>query len=322
VKVLVTGATGFIGRHVVDALAGRGHDVRALVRPAHGGDVPWSAPAEVARADLRVPAGLADALDGIDAVVHLAASVAGDADEQFASTVVGTENLLAAMGAAGVRRLVLASSMTVYAWSEAKEVLAESSPLEADPEARGGYTVAKLWQERLARRAAAEGAIDLTVLRPGAVWAPREEQRAEAGIPVGSVFVVITGGARLPLTHVENCADCIATAIDSPAAVGETFNVVDSAGVRPRAYLRAMGTKRLVPLPYRVGRAISGLAAVTARLLFGRDAQLPSVLRPQRFEARFRPLRFSTAKLEQVLGWTPPIRFDEAVARRRQESSR
>jgi nucleoside-diphosphate-sugar epimerase len=313
VRVLVTGATGFIGRHVVSAFAARGHQVRALVRPAHGEAVAGAT--ETARSDLRVRAGLEDALRDVDAVVHLAASVAGDADEQFASTVVATENLLAAMDAADVRRLVLASSMTVYAWGRVASVLSESSPLEDDPEPRGGYTVAKLWQERLARRAAGAGGLDLTVMRPGAVWGPGAHERPEAGLRMGRVFVAVTGGARLPLTYVENCADCFATALESTAASGETFNVVDSPGVAPRPYLRAVGARGVVPVPYPAGRLLGRLASVTARRAFGPNAQLPSILRPERFEARFKPVRFSTEKLERVLRWTPPIDFDEAVRR-------
>ena len=312
-RVLVTGASGLIGRHVVEALRDRRHVVRALVRPASS--AARKLDVDLARADLRAPEGLAGALQGVDAVVHLAASVAGDPAEQFATTVVGTENLLAAMADAGVRRLVLASSMTVYAWRRVGAVLSEDSPLEDDPEPRGEYTVTKLWQERLARRAAEAGAVDLTVLRPGAVWGPGAEWRAEAGVTLGRVHIVVTGGPRLPLTYVENCADCFATAVDSDAAPGETFNVVDSPGVNPRRFVRASGARVLVPVPFGAGLAAARLARATARRLFGPEAQLPSLLAPERFVARFKPVQVSTRKLEEVLGWTPPVSFEEALAR-------
>ena len=97
-RVLITGANGFLGARVVRAFQEAGIGVRALVRPAarvqpqgQGDEV------EVFRADLRGGEPLEAAFDGIDVLVHLAACVVGDDEERFFSTVVGTERLLAAM---------------------------------------------------------------------------------------------------------------------------------------------------------------------------------------------------------------------------------
>src|SRR5713226_8719931 len=97
-KILVTGANGFIGRHVVAALLARGHQVVALVRPAaRVDDLGWPPSLEVFRADLRSSGQLESAFDRVDVLVHLAGAVSGEADAQFAANVVGTERLLAAM---------------------------------------------------------------------------------------------------------------------------------------------------------------------------------------------------------------------------------
>src|SRR6516164_6814188 len=114
-RALVTGANGFLGRHVVGALLAREIEVRAMVRPAArlmGLD--WPASVEVFRADLRTSCELRRAFEGVDVLLHLAAVVSGGEDAQFAGTVVGTERLLDAMATTACQRLVLCSSFSLY----------------------------------------------------------------------------------------------------------------------------------------------------------------------------------------------------------------
>jgi len=117
-RVLVTGAAGFIGSHVADALSARGHEtvlVDNLLPKAHGGQADFDGVV----GDVRDPALLADLLAGVDVVCHEAAMVGhgvspADAPEYVLHNDFGTAVLLSAMHGAGVRRLVLASSMVVY----------------------------------------------------------------------------------------------------------------------------------------------------------------------------------------------------------------
>ncbi|TCK23450.1 dTDP-L-rhamnose 4-epimerase [Ancylobacter aquaticus] len=123
-RVLLTGAAGFIGIHVMDGLLSRGHDVRAMdsLRPdVHKGSLPWRVPrgVEPLIGDMRDPVAVEEAMAGIDAVIHLAAKVGlgvdvGDMPDYAASNDVGTAEVLVAMARAGVSRLTLASSMVVY----------------------------------------------------------------------------------------------------------------------------------------------------------------------------------------------------------------
>lgn len=122
--VLLTGAAGFIGRHVLAQLLERGHEVRALdsLRPdVHRSGAAWATPRDVeARVgDVRDAAFVAEAVNGVDAVIHLAAKVGlgvdiDDMPDYASSNDLGTAELLAAMARAGVSRLTLASSMVVY----------------------------------------------------------------------------------------------------------------------------------------------------------------------------------------------------------------
>jgi 2-alkyl-3-oxoalkanoate reductase len=320
VKALVTGANGFLGRHVVAALLASGHRVRALVRPAARiEDLEWSAPVEIFRADLRSAPDLERAFDGVDVLVHLAAALSGGEDFQFAATVGGTERLLEAMARTSCRRLVLASTFAVYDWSAIRRTLDETSPLEpaASLYDRDGYTIAKAWQERITRRVAERQAWDLTVLRPGYIWGRGHGYLSALGQQVGPVHLVIGPLCRMPLTHVENCADLFALAAGDPRARGETFNVVDGEGERVwsylGAYLRGTGERGIrIPIPYRLAHLLVRLAFAT---VFKRNTKLPHILIPCRFESRLKPLRYTNRRAREVLGWKPPLDFRESVSR-------
>lgn len=319
-KALVTGASGFLGQHVVRALLSRGHSVRALVRPATKLEsLGWPTSVELFRADLRAARDLVSAFEGIEVLVHLAASVGGGEDAQFAATVVGTERLLEAMARSSCRRLVLASSFAVYDWSATKGTLDERSPVEAgaDLYARDGYTIAKSWQERVTRRFAQKHGFGLTVLRPGFIWGRDHGYLAACGQQIGSLHVVIGPFSHLPLTHVENCADLFALAAADPRAKGETFNVVDGEGERIWSYLgdylRGTGERGFrIPVPYEAAHSFVRLAFAT---VFRRNPKLPNVLIPCRFEARLKPLRYTNRHARDVLGWHPPLDYAECLSR-------
>lgn len=319
-RVLVTGATGFLGRAVTDALLAAGHQVRALVRPATDPTGLGDAGVEVVLGDLRRPPPLEEAFDGVDALVHLAADVYGDEHDQFAATVVGTERLLTAMSRVATPRVVLASSIAVYDWRRAAGGLTEETPLYDGLGDNGGYAAAKVWQERVSRRMSAEHGFELTVLRPGVVWGGRDAHLTGAGRRLGRAHVVLGPTRQMPITYLENCADCFVTATVSDGASGETFNVFDDEPVTAWRYmgehLRRTATPGVrVPVPYAAGLAAATLAKRTSTLLFGAQGRLPSVLVPARFEASFKPLRFSNDKLRRVLGWRPPYSFEEALER-------
>lgn len=319
-KVLVTGANGFLGRHVVAALLARGLEVRALVRPAASvAGLGWPDTVDMFRADLRTSRELDRAFDGIDLLIHLAAVVSGNEYSQFAGTVGGSERLLDAMLRSPCRRVVLCSSFSVYNYGSTTKVLDESTPLHEVPAIynRDGYTIAKWWQERLVRRLAAEHGFDLTVLRPGFIWGRDHAYLAALGQRIGRHHIVIGPMARIPLTHVENCADVFVLAATSAKARGETFNVVDGPGERIWPYLsdymRGTGVRGLrLPVPYALARGVTRLAS---RTIFRRATKVPGILMPTGLEARMKPLHFENRKLRDVLGWTPPLDYRQCLER-------
>jgi UDP-glucose 4-epimerase len=316
-KVLVSGAGGFLGCYTVNRLLERGHVVRALIRP--GSRAPtWPAEVEIFRADLRVHNDLVPAFDGVDAVIHLAAATSGNEDIQFASTVVGTERFLEAMGQSSVKRLVHVSSLVVYDWARAKNIMDEGTPLLHNIYEMGPYTIAKIWQERAVSRFAIKHSWNLTVMRPGFIWGPRHAEIAGMGRRYGRVYLMFGPFTRLPLSHVVNCADCLVSAVESEAAINETFNVIDGDEIRVWRYAMEYARRSgqgglLVPLPYRLGFGIAHLASLTSGALFGKKGKLPSLFIPHRFEAQFKPVRFSNRKARDILNWQPIASFDECL---------
>jgi len=316
-RVLVSGAGGFLGRHVVAQLLKRGHKVRAIIRPTSPLDK-WSSDVDIFRADLRNCDKLASAFEGIDAVLHLAAETSGNEDVQFASSVVGTESFLDAMTKSSVKRLVYVSSLVVYDWARAKGIINEDTPLLSDAYDMGAYTIAKVWQERVVSRLAKAHSWDLTIMRPGFIWGYQHAQIAAMGRRVGRTYLMFGPFSRLPLSHVVNCADCLVAAVERPAAVGETFNVIDGDDIRVWRYVHEYAKRTgqrgcLVPLPYRFGFGLAHLALFVSRTLFGKKGQLPSLLMPRRFESQFKPIRFSNRKLKEKLQWIPPLAFDACL---------
>ena len=319
-RALVTGANGFLGRHVVNALLARGIEVRAMVRPAARLEaLGWPSSVEVFRADLRTSRELVRAFEGVDVLLHLAAVVSGGEDAQFAGTVAGTERLLDAMATSACRRLVLCSSFSVYDYSSTRRTLDEGSPLHQVPDVytRDGYTISKWWQERVTRRFAEKHGWDLTVLRPGFIWGRDHGYLAALGQQLGRHHLVIGPLTRIPMTHVENCADVFALAAADPRARGQTLNVVDGPGERIWSYLsdymRGSGQPGWrLPVPYWLAIWVVRLAFAT---VFRRATKVPSILIPRRFESRLKPLRFENRRLRETLGWTPPLDYQQCLAR-------
>jgi nucleoside-diphosphate-sugar epimerase len=325
-RVLITGANGFLGRHVVAEALRRGRRVRAVVRSrVEAAHHAWAADAnvELAEADLRAKRGLAEVVRGADCVIHLAAAKSGDMYAQYAGTVVATENLLAAMTEAGVRRIVAVSSLSVYDYREIAnfDTLDENSPVEANAFERDEYAHTKLVQERLIREHAAAHGWDWTVLRPGVIWGRGNLWTARLGVQAGRRVWVRTGGAaRLPLTYVENCAEAVVLAAEDPLAQGQVFNVIDDEQPTQRAYAKLLKARTrpepvILPVPLTVMRAIATSADWTNRLLLKRRAKIPGLFVPARLEARCRPLAFANQKIKSFLGWSPRYGLGEALRR-------
>jgi 2-alkyl-3-oxoalkanoate reductase len=320
-KLLITGASGFIGRYVVAAALRKGYDVRAVVRSARH-PLPWPShpQLEVIHLDLQETDRLPVALSGIDTVVHLAAVMSGTLEEQRQGTVLATQSLLASLKSSSVQHLIAISSFSVYDYLALSPgtILLESLPLETRPDRRDGYTQAKLAQEILVRQFATETDTLLTILRPGIVYGKDHLWNASLGVNLKDrLWVCVGDRATLPLLYVENCADAIMQAILYPPKNRHTINLIDDNLPTQKAYLDALrqvspALPPKVTLPWALVNQVSSWASQLPGLS---GASVPGLLVPARVHARFKPLAYSNTRAKQYLDWTPRFSLKEALGR-------
>ena len=215
-------------------------------------------------------------------------------------TLDATGALLAALPRVGRPRLVLVSSLAVYAAGRPGGRIDEASPLEPRPERRDAYARVKLAQEAQARAAAA----GLWVLRPGALFGPGRLWNAHLGVRVGPVLLR-TGAGPIPVSYVEHAALACVLAAEAPG--GGTVNVVDDDLPDARRYLAALGAagpRLAVPVPWRLLDALA----------WG-GPRAPGLLRRPSLRARMMPRAWPNDALRGRLGWAPAWGFEAAMAR-------
>lgn len=324
-KVLVTGAGGFLGKRIAESLLANGNcGVRLHFRqkpPAGfiedlqtrypGAQIEW------AGANLLRPDALAGLVAGVDCIIHAAAGMRGATADMFANTVVGTRNLLDAAGQAGTRRVVLISSFAVYRTDHLARgsVHDESLPLESIGVDKGPYGYAKTRQEHMLIEYQQKYGFETVILRPGVIYGPGGGALSpRVGIGALGFFFSLGGRARLPLTYVENCADAVAVAaLNSPA--GSAFSVVDddlpTCGEYLRDYRKLVKRLRTIRVPYWALLLGSRFLVWYNRKSNG---QLPAVFTPYVVKSMYRPLTYSNAALHAI-GWKQRVSTREGLAR-------
>jgi len=311
-KALVSGGNGFLGSHVVAALRESGDSVRVLDAVSRDA----SAGVEQITTDLLTSERLESAFEGIDVLVHLAASLRGRPEEILGNTVDGTRRLLDAMARSATRRIVLASSLSVYDWSRLETSVSEDAPTldRSSMQALDAYAQAKTLQEQLTRQFAREHGFTLTVLRPAVLWGRGVWAAFLLGQRFAGVQTVVAPSAPIRLVYVENAADAFVRAARRSDGGELVVNLIDDPQLTTWEYAgivqRSAGGVR-VPLPYAVGL----FGARLASRLLGRARTLPHFLQPARFEALHKPVSVSSRRARETLGWTPRFSFVEALAR-------
>jgi dTDP-glucose 4,6-dehydratase len=295
-KILVTGADGFIGSHLTEALVRAGEDVRAFVMYNSFNSWGWldhcdedvRGKFEVFAGDIRDPHGVRTAMWGCDAVLHLAALIAipysyHSPDTYVDTNVKGTLNVVQAARDLGVSRVVHTSTSEVYGTARFVPIT-EEHPLQG----QSPYSASKIGADQIAMSFYTSFATPVAILRPFNTYGPRQSARAViptiiTQIAAGSRKIKL--GATAPTRDFNFVADTVAgfiAALRSPRAAGTVVNVGSNFEI-----------------------SIGSTASLIAEIM-GADVEFtvdPDRLRPEKSEVE--RLWASNAKALELLGWSP-----------------
>lgn len=306
--ILVTGATGFVGRALCHVLKGS-HAVRAVARVPTSAGLPDAI--EVVAGELSCDEDWSASLAGVGAVIHCAARVhvmnekSADPMAEFRRVNVdGTMHLAQQSAMAGVRRFVFVSSIKVNG-----EQTRPGAPFVADqaPNPEDPYGISKMEAEEGLRALARETGMEVVIIRPPLIYGPGVKANflammrwLQRGVPLPLGGVTAN---RRSLVFLDNLVDLIVTCVDHPAAANRTFLVSDDEDLSTATLLRRMAAAlgrpaRLIPVP-------AGLIVFGAKLIG----------RPGITQRLCGSLQVDIGKTRELLGWTPPISVDEGLRR-------
>jgi len=295
-KILVTGADGFIGSHLTEALLNRGYDVRAFVLYNSFNSWGWldhvsetiRSSLDVFAGDIRDPHGVKVAMQGCDAVLHLAALIAIpysylSPDTYVDTNIKGTLNVLQAARELGVRRVIHTSTSEVYGTARFVPIT-EGHPLQA----QSPYSASKIAADQLAYSFYASFGLPVLIARPFNTYGPR--QSARAVIPT-IITQIVSGQRRLNLGAVTPTRD---------------FNYVQDTVA---GFIAGLESEKGVGEVVNFGSNFEISIAETVHLIaetMGVEIEIvtdESRLRPKNSEVE--RLWADNSKAKQLLGWTP-----------------
>jgi nucleoside-diphosphate-sugar epimerase len=313
-RVLVTGATGFLGSHVAEELARDGHSVRVLVRRPSDRSFLQGFEVEEALGDISQPESLPDAVEGVDTVVHAAGLVKARSAAEFDEVnAQGTANLLSALKSTdSTGRFVYVSSLAAHGPSE------DGQP--RDPDTPGtpitAYGRSKLRGEEIVRSWASDGR-SAVIIRPPTIYGPRDRQLLIFfHLARWRLAPLLSGGKNsISCVYVEDAARAAALAATSNGAHSATYAVDDGSVYTWRDLLSAVegaiGKRALrIPSPAWAYAAAAFISETYGRL---RRRAVPFT-RDKVIEMRQRYWICSHEEISRDLGWEPRVGLSEGVA--------
>lgn len=312
-RILVTGATGFVGGAFVRRLLSRGATPRVLARPSMRVPDLKQMGLDVVVGDVAERAAVEAAVRGTRVMVHCAARMGtqGTWEEFYRDSVEGTENLMRAALAAGVERVLYVSSLGVYGTPDNGNGISEATPYDPRPDKRGNYSRAKVEAEKFVLQFARETGLPVTVFRPGLIYGrgrPLPTAPLAFPSPLSTSFIVIgSSKTLLGLNYIENLLDAFDLALERPESAGRQYIIVDDEQLTTGEYHRLRGSIDGTRASFFPGwpfqLASPGIEILAKRSGGGKLATFTTYALARALKS----VRYDTRPVREELGWKPRV---------------
>lgn len=318
-RIFVTGATGFIGAHFIERAVSAGHSVVGLYRSErkeHSGITALlrGRGATLVRGDILQPGAFSSALAGVDCVCHFAAAFreSGADDLYFERTnVEGTRQVLNAAAAHRVRRFVHCSTAGIYG-RQADGVIDENAPIRP----WNGYERSKLAAEAVVRASAPAAGMEYVILRPTAVYGPRDERLKKLfdSVAKGRFPLFGRGDGRRHMIYVTDLVDAFLRACVLPSAANKELIIAGPRAATLREILetlaRAANRRVFGPrLPLKPMLALAGIVEDVCTKL----NVAPPIYR-RRMDFYLNDAAFDSSRAQEALDWRPKVDLPEGLS--------
>lgn len=315
-EILVTGAAGFVGHHLVAALRARGDRVRVLALQSEDTSRIEEQQAIVYRGDVRQPQTLIEPMRGVDTVFHLAGihGLWRPKQEYFDVNVTGTENVCRAVLAADVRRLIHVSSWSVYGMGR-PEPLHEDMPLKPIPDS---YTITKAEADKLVQRYIAHEHLRAVIIRPGTMFGPGDRVnfgRMADRLRARRAIIIGPGQNALPFVYVSDAVAGLLLAASQERAVGQVYNLTNDQPLTQKQFWQAIAEEIGVKPPrLRVPyHALYALAFLAERAVSSDHPQRQPLITRLGVQMYGSNNRHAIDKARRELGYAPRVSVREGV---------
>ncbi|MFT6389093.1 MAG: nucleoside-diphosphate-sugar epimerase [Cellvibrionaceae bacterium] len=321
-KFAITGANGFIGKHVVAEALTQGHSAVALTRQAKESYLASFLVEhkkinidnlDIKECDLNDKKTLTESIDDCDTVIHLAASISShiagekpDGKRQYQQTLDTTNHVIEAINSSNINTLVLVSSISVldYVNQTADSIIDEETPLCNRDNDIGDYARMKRDQEKLCQQWQLETGKQLIIVRPGLVYSDEELSDAHAGFIKKGLGIAAIHHGQVPLIKVNHVSEIIIGIFNRPLYTKELFHLIGKPPVLQIDYLEQLkrqGKLRFyLPLPWK---AYSRLTKAILWILTKANKQdkIPDSFHANSVAARQKPFVFNSEKINNFI---------------------
>jgi nucleoside-diphosphate-sugar epimerase len=318
-RIFVTGALGFIGAHFVERALAEGHEITGLYRGPQPGQAELlrkltAHGAQLAAGDVLHPESYTALMEGADCICHFAAAFkgSGHSDEDFHRiNVIGTERVLNAGAAAGVKRFVFCSTAGIYG-----QRLAGITNETAPAQPWNGYERSKHAAEELLRERAPQLGIERVILRPAVVYGPRDDRLLKLfrSAAKGRFPLFGAGQGRRHMVYVTDVADAFLLACKVPQAANQEMIIAGPDAVPLRTMLEVLAGVIRRPsygprLPLAPMLALAAIIEDTCKLI----GVSPPLYR-RRMDFYRSDAAFDCTRAKQLLGWSPRVGIREGFS--------